>query len=288
VSRGVTRPGPITADPFPTEPLGGAVRFVALGFFVGVLSGLLGVGGGVILVPILVLGFRFAQKPAQATSLAAIVLTASSGAFAYLIQGHVLVIPALAMAAGGIAGTFIGAEVAHRMSENQVRVIFGIVMIAAGIRMAFGGALEGGESAVSVSAAAIAGFAAIGLVLGTLSALVGVGGGTVLVPILVIAFAFTPQVAQGTSLLVMIPIALVGAWRNGRHGYTQWRNGLCIGFGGVLGAPLGAAIAFALPGTWLQRAFAALLVISAVKLFLKVRSARGAQRQHEGSGTRNA
>lgn len=171
------------------------------------------------------------------------------------------------------------------MSENQVRIIFGVVMIAAGIRMAFGGELAGGESAVSTSAAAIVGFAAIGLFLGTLSALVGVGGGTVLVPILVIAFTFTPQVAQGTSLLVMIPIALVGAWRNGRHGYTQWRAGSWIGFGGVLGAPLGAAVAFAMPGAWLQRAFAALLIVSAVKLFLKVRSARAAQRAARAEAT---
>lgn len=281
MSTGIAQHGPLSAGPVPGGPLGSAARFAALGFAVGVLSGLLGVGGGVILVPILVLGLRFAQKRAQATSLVAIAFTATSGAFFYLMEGHVLVVPALAIAAGGIAGTFIGAEVAHRMSENQVRIIFGVVMIAAGVRMAFGGELAGGESAVSTSAAAIVGFAAIGLVLGTLSALVGVGGGTVLVPILVIAFTFTPQVAQGTSLLVMIPIALVGAWRNGRHGYTQWRSGSWIGLGGVLGAPLGAAVAFAMPGAWLQRAFAALLIVSALKLFLKVRSARAAQRARE-------
>ena len=261
--------------------VGGVARFIALGFAAGVLSGLLGVGGGVILVPILVLGFHFAQKRAQATSLFAIVFIAVSGAFSYVLEGQVLIVPALAIAAGGIAGTFIGAEIVHRMSENQVRIIFAAVMIAAGIRMALGGDIAGGESALSTSAASIVGFAAIGLFMGTLSALVGVGGGTVLVPILVIAFAFTPQVAQGTSLLVMIPIALVGAWRNGQHGYTEWRTGFCIGFGGVLGAPLGAAVAFALPGAWLQRAFAALLIFSAVKLLLKVRAARAARRPHE-------
>src|SRR5699024_5315563 len=101
----------------------------------GVLSGLLGVGGGVVLVPLLVLAFGFAQKRAQATSLVAIVLTAASGAIAYVVGGEVLLVPAAGIIVGGILGTFIGGALVHRMSEGQVRTVFAVIMIAVAVRM---------------------------------------------------------------------------------------------------------------------------------------------------------
>ncbi|WP_127571069.1 sulfite exporter TauE/SafE family protein [Georgenia faecalis] len=242
------------------------LALVAAGVGAGLLSGLLGVGGGIVLVPLLVLLFGFAQKQAQATSLVAIILTATTGVVSYAVAGEVQVLPALAIAAGGIAGAFVGAALVHRLSETQVRTAFAVLMVAVAVRLALGVEADGGAGAVSADGWAVLGFVAAGLAMGTLSSLVGVGGGIILVPMLVLLFAFATPEAQGTSLAVIIPVSLVGAWRNSRHGYTQWRPGLVLGLGGAMGAPVGAALALALPAVGLQRIFAVLLVLSAVQL----------------------
>ena len=89
-------------------------------------------------------------------------------------------------------------------------------------------------------------------------------------PLLILAFGFTPHEAQGTSLAVMVPISLMGAWRHARRGYTDWRSGLVLGLAGVVGAPLGSLLALALAGPWLQRIFAVVLVLSAIQLVVRV------------------
>ncbi|WP_226924813.1 sulfite exporter TauE/SafE family protein [Georgenia satyanarayanai] len=246
-------------------------RLGAAGVAVGVLSGLLGIGGGVVLVPLLVLLMGMAQKRAQATSLAAITLTAVAGAVSYGVAGDVVLVPALVVAAGGIVGTLVGAELVHRMSERALRLVFAVVMVAVAVRMALAPPVEGAGDLAHLDPPVLAGYVGAGLLMGLLSALVGIGGGVVMVPLLVIGFGFSPHEAQGTSLAVMVPVSLMGAWRHARRGYTDWRAGLILGAGGVLGAPLGALLAQAVPEEWLQRLFAVLLVYSAVQLVLKAR-----------------
>lgn len=246
-------------------------RLGAAGVAVGVLSGLLGIGGGVVLVPLLVLLMGMAQKRAQATSLAAITLTAVAGAVSYGIAGDVVLVPALVVAAGGIVGTLVGAELVHRMSERTLRIVFAVVMVVVAVRMALAPPVEGAGELAHLAPPVLAGYVGAGLLMGLLSALVGIGGGVVMVPLLVLGFGFSPHEAQGTSLAVMVPVSLMGAWRHARRGYTDWRAGLVLGAGGVLGAPLGALLAQAVPEVWLQRLFAVLLVYSAVQLVLKAR-----------------
>ncbi len=246
-------------------------RLVAAGIAVGALSGLLGIGGGLVLVPLLVLVFAMAQKGAQATSLAAITLTALAGAVSYGVAGDLVLVPALLIAAGGLVGTLLGAEVAHRLSERTLQVIFAVVLVVAAARMALAPPVEGAGELAHLEPLVLLGYAGAGLLMGLLSALIGVGGGIIMVPLLVIAFGFTPHEAQGTSLAAMVPISLMGAWRHARRGYTDWRAGAVLGLSGVVGAPLGAALAQAIPAEWLLRLFAVLLVVTGVRLALRAR-----------------
>lgn len=246
-------------------------RLGAAGLAVGVLSGLLGIGGGVVLVPVLVSLFAMAQKRAQATSLAAITLTALAGAISYGIAGDVVLVPALLVVAGGLVGTFVGAELLHRMSDRTLKVVFAVVMVAVAVRMALAPPVEGAGEIAHLQPLVLLGYVGAGLLMGLLSALIGIGGGIVMVPLLVLGFGFTPQEAQGTSLAAMVPISLLGAWRHARRGYTDWRAGAVLGLGGVVGAPLGTLVAQAVPGEWLQRLFAVLLLVTAVQLVLKAR-----------------
>jgi len=105
---------------------------IGIGLCAGVLSGLLGVGGGIINIPLLVL-LGFTQHEAHATSLAAIVPIAAAGATTFAVAGEVEYDLALALAAGSLIGAPLGARVMAGLSENRLRVAFGAVMIAAGV-----------------------------------------------------------------------------------------------------------------------------------------------------------
>ncbi len=248
---------------------------IGTGVGVGVMSGLLGVGGGVALVPILVLLLHYSQKNGQATSLAAITLTALSGALFYGIAGDVLLLQAAIVSVGGLIGAVIGGGLLNRLSENQVRSVFAMLMIVVAVRLLWPSADATGSGNIpTLGALVLGGYLLAGLAMGVLSALLGVGGGVILVPAFMLVFGMTPHEAQGTSLAVMVPVSLMGAWRNARHGYTDWRGGAWLGVGGVVGAPLGASLALVLPAEWLSRLFALFLLFSAVQLIRRALAQR--------------
>lgn len=122
----------------------------------------------------------------------------------------------------------------------------------------------------------IVGYLLIGLIAGTVSASLGVGGGVVFVPALVIFFSFDQHIAQGTSLAVIVPTAVVGAWAHTRAGRVVWRYAMPLGIAGVVGGLLGGWIALALDDVVLRRMFAVMLVITALRMLRSFRTDRGA------------
>lgn len=110
---------------------------LAVGLAGGVLSGFFGVGGGIVMVPLLVGVLHFGQHEAHATSLAAIFLIAVAAFAGYLSAGEVDPLVGVSLGVGGVAGSIIGAQVMHRMSPNTLRGVFAVVMIAAGFGMVF-------------------------------------------------------------------------------------------------------------------------------------------------------
>lgn len=111
-----------------------------------------------------------------------------------------------------------------------------------------------------------AGYVLVGLAAGSVSAALGVGGGVVLVPSLVIFFSFDQHIAQGTSLAVIVPTAVVGAWVHARHGRVVWRYAVPLGLAGVIGGIIGGSIALELGDVLLRRLFAVMLVATAVRM----------------------
>lgn len=240
-------------------------RALALGLLAGVMAGLFGVGGGIVLVPGLVLVAGLAQHQAHATSLAAIIVTAPAALLPFAMDGAVSWPAAAALAVGSLAGAIGGAEVMRRIPADRLRVAFGVFMLLMAVRLVLPGG-GGEDGVVSLTTLALAGLLVTGLATGLLSALLGVGGGVVMVPAMVLGFGFGQHLAEGTSLAVIIPTAIVGAWRHGRNGYTRWRAGLTVGAGGIAGGLLGGLLAQRLPADILQTAFAVLLITAGVRL----------------------
>jgi hypothetical protein len=110
------------------------------------------------------------------------------------------------------------------------------------------------------------GVLAIGLAGGVIAGLMGVGGGVLFVPGLVILVSLTQRQAEATSLLAIVPVALAGAISHDRHGNVRRREGALVGLFALAGAGIGVVIANTLSGAALRTAFAALLLIVAGKL----------------------
>jgi uncharacterized protein len=241
-------------------------RTLALGLAAGVLSGLFGIGGGAVMVPGLVLWLREEQHHAHATSLAAILVIAPVALAVFAQDGQVAFGPAAILTIAAIAGAWLGAGVMHRISATRLARVFGVLLLLVALRLLLPAPADPAAAAHPLDVARVAALLALGAGTGALSAVMGVGGGVVLVPVLVLLFEFSQHVAEGTSLLVVLPSALVGALRHADRGYTRWRLGWLLGAGGVLGAFAGAQIALTLSSIWLQRLFALLLAVTGARM----------------------
>lgn len=112
-----------------------------------------------------------------------------------------------------------------------------------------------------------AAFILLGLFAGLIASTLGLGGGFIYVPALVFFFTFQQHTAQGTSLAVIVPTAAVAAFLHGRRGRVRWRTALLIGGGGIIGGFMGSALALRLSAEVLQKIFAAVLVVVAIRMF---------------------
>jgi uncharacterized protein len=243
-----------------------------LGLVVGVFSGLFGVGGGIVLVPLLVLLMRTEQKEAQATSLVVVAMGATSGALTYALADSVFWVSVPLLVAGGMVGTWLGTIAVKKLQSRWLQIFFGVLLLAAAVRIGLSSVVSETGFIDEITVGIALGFVASGLAMGFLSALLGVGGGIIVIPLLVAIFGFPQQLAAGTSLVAMIPLALFGALRLTRAGFTQWVRGFRIGTGSVVGAIGGASLALVLQAGVLEIGFAALLVFAAVNMFRRART----------------
>lgn len=116
----------------------------------------------------------------------------------------------------------------------------------------------------------IIGLIILGLIAGYLSGLVGIGGGIVMVPVLVLLFGFTQHKAQGTTLaLLMIPVGILGVMNYYKAGNVDFKTALLLGAGFVLGSYLGSKTAISLSQETLRKAFAVLMFVMAIKMFFQ-------------------
>lgn len=238
------------------------VRDLAIGLLVGMTSGLFGVGGGIILVPLFVLLFKTDQKKAQATSLVVVSLSAVTGATTYAFADSVSWQAAPILIAGGLLGTWLGTGLVKKINDRWLKLAFGVLLLAVAGRFVWQSFEATSMGLVEFSWQSAIGYFAAGFAMGLLSSFLGVGGGVILVPILVTLFGFPQQLAAGTSLLVMIPVTLLGAQRLTNSGFTNWSQGLRIGSAAAVSAIAGATLALVAEAAILQLGFALVLLLA--------------------------
>ena len=240
-----------------------------VGAVAGALSGLFGVGGGIVIVPGLVLLADVAQRRAHATSLAAIVPIAVAGAAGYALEGAVDWPSVLLLVAGAAGGTFLGTHFLRRLPDRVLRVAFALFMVAAAISLPLEAARGGHRTELTILVAFV--LLLVGVVAGVLAGLLGVGGGIVMVPALVLLLALPQPVAKGTSLVVIIPTALVATIRNVAAGDADLGLATSAGVTGVLFGFAASLVSVRLDPLLSAVLFGLLLLAMAARLLLSAR-----------------
>ncbi len=248
---------------------------IGVGLAAGLLSGLFGVGGGTVIVPMLVLLLRFDQRLAAGTSLAAIVPTATVGVISYAVHDSVAWIPALILAAGAVVGAQIGTWLLARIPQNGLRWGF-VAFLAVVIVMLFV-VVPSRDAELVLTLGSIIGLVALGLFTGIMAGLLGVGGGVIVVPALMFLFGTSDLIAKGTSLLMMIPTAVSGTVGNLRRGNVDLLAAGLVGVAACTTTAVGAWLATLVSPLVANILFAVFLAFIAVQMAVKAIRARRAR-----------
>jgi uncharacterized membrane protein YfcA len=243
------------------------IALLLVGACGGLLSGAFGVGGGIIMVPLLMWFVGMDQRRAAATSLVAIVPSAISGTIQYLVQGEVDVTAGLIVALGGVAGSLVGTKLLRTLSLGWLRWLFIALLVLVAARLFF--EVPSREAQLVYSPGVVIALVGLGIVMGVASGLFGIGGGVILVPVLIAFFGLGDLLAKGTSLLAMIPTSVAGSASNLRAGMVRLSDGLIAGAAAVVASFGGVALAFWLPPQLAVILFAAFILIVVAQLVFR-------------------
>jgi uncharacterized membrane protein YfcA len=239
---------------------------LVVGLLAGFFSGLFGVGGGILVVPGLVLLMRMGQRRAHGTSLAAIVPIAVSGVITYALHDSVDWPVAGLLIAGAVGGAALGTRALAGLNQRVLRLAFATFLVATAVRLLLDLSHPGGRGPLEIWLAL--GLVAIGVVAGLLAGLLGVGGGIVIIPALVVLFSVPDAVAKGTSLAVIIPTAVVGTLGNVRRANADLSVAAVVGLVGAGSAYLGSHLSLHMSARLSSVLFGILLVLVALRMYL--------------------
>lgn len=254
---------------------------ILLGIVAGILAGLLGVGGGVVIVPALVWIFQAnAEIPsthimhiAIGTSLATIVMTSISSISAHHRRGAVLWSIVWQLTPSLIIGTLLGAVIANFLPSDGLRLFFAVFILLVSVQFGFNVQPPPHQLPGRL------GMGIAGCVIGKLSALVGIGGGSLTVPFLIwcnvhVRHAIATSAAGGFPISVSGTIGFIATgWHVSNlptwsSGYIYWPAFVAIAPASLLFAPLGAKLAHTLPVELLKKIFAVYLAAVGIKMLL--------------------
>jgi uncharacterized membrane protein YfcA len=240
---------------------------LVLAALMGVTLGMLGGGGSILAVPILRYVVGLEAKQAVALSLAVVGITSAIGAFGYWRGGHVRLPMAASFGAVSMLGAFGGASIAQWLSGQTQLLIFSVIMLAAAAylwRTPQGPEGSTGNRRLGAKELSLA--AAAGLGVGIFTGLVGIGGGFMIVPALVVFLKLPMREAAGTSLCVIALNAAAGMAGYAGHVVYPWPLLGAFTAAAVAGIVVGTRLAHRVPASLLRRVFAVLVLVTALAM----------------------
>ncbi|MBA6415191.1 sulfite exporter TauE/SafE family protein [Colwellia sp. 6M3] len=265
---------------FITNNISTLLALITTGVFAGILAGLLGVGGGIVIVPVLFFLFQsFGVSPesamlvATATSLATIVPTSISSIRSHHQKGNVDFVLLKRWAVFILIGVLVGSWLVTRVEGNILTLLFGVIAVLSALNMLF----RTGKSALYQKLPGATGQTIMGTSIGFFSAMVGIGGGTISVPLLTL-YNYPAHKAIGTAAAIGLIISLPGALTMlilgstpvdapaGTFGLVNLFGFICIVPLTVLFAPVGASLAAKLDAVKLKKIFAFVLLFTGLRM----------------------
>ncbi|HEX9949954.1 MAG TPA: sulfite exporter TauE/SafE family protein [Thermodesulfobacteriota bacterium] len=246
--------------------------YLITGFLAGVIGGLLGTGGCALMMPVIRFGFHFDPAIAVGTTLTAVVFTAGSGAIQHLRMKNVDKDTAILTAYSGILGVIIGSIIFGYIKNygDLIDLIIGIAFIIVSIRMLYEGIFLGKQ--VAKPAQEIPGKPLskniLGSVIGTLTGIIGLGGGYALVPSYIYFLKAPVKLAIGTSMAAFVWMALVGAIFKLFQGVVNIPVAIALGVGALIGAIYGAKLVAKFKPNVLKALFGILFLYVSLKYIL--------------------
>jgi len=228
------------------------IILIVVGLAAGLLGGWIGTGGCSVMLPVLHFWLGFPAPVAVGTTLFAVIFTALSGGYGHFKQKNLDIRVTLWMGGAGILGVILGSWLFTFLSSQSALLgfIIGIVFLWPAIRMGWEGIIgfKKSKSTSSASAApqsqSIKGhpvkLSIFGAIVGVLTGVVGLGGGYALVPGLIYLFGAAVYITMGTSLAVMVPLAVVGGSIKLAQGYVFLGAAVLLAIGTIIGAQVGA------------------------------------------------
>lgn len=252
------------------------ILYLITGALAGLLAGLLGIGGGIIAVPMLTFIFKYQHfSPdtlmhiAVGTSLAIMIFTSMSSAYAYQ-KKHLILWPLFyKFIPGLLLGTISGTFIAKYMTNEHLTIAFAIFIVVIAIHLLTEKLVKAKQDLPKAPILFIFAF-----IIGSFSGFFGIGGGSMMVPFFVYCNIEIHK-ATGTSSLCGLPVAIVGTvtamvtgWGSveGITGYVYWPAALLVAITSLIAAPIGARVAIKLPSNVLKKVFAVMLILTAISL----------------------
>lgn len=261
-----------------------------IAFFIGIVAAMLGIGGGIFMVPALVLLPWYGLNPAVAsgTSLAVIIFTSLSSTLRYKKQKRIDYMLGLALASTTIPGAFLGSYVKSIIETRILGLIFAFFLIIVSVRMFIGkrGEKKGESSVKGVRRGKLRRFVDgygkvfnysinvwvipfLGFAAGFSSGLLGIGGGSVLVPAMNLGIGIPIHITVATSMFIMIFTSIAGTLTNFWLEQIRFDYAVLLAAGIVFGAQLGAHYAAKVSARNLQKMFGVILFVASIRMILK-------------------
>jgi len=256
-----------------------AAELVGLGVAIGAFGTLIGAGGGFLLVPLLLLLYHFSHPTAVGTSLALVFLNAASGTVAYLRQRRVDLSLGGKFAAATIPGAVAGAFVSRSLSTSTFSLAFGVMLLGIAVVLAWGRTMAPSRRADRRRVVDVGGEAhayavdvwkgvAVSFVVGLMSSVLGIGGGIVHVPFLIVVLSLPVHVATATSHFVLSISSFVGAATFYALGDVDVPTTLVMGAGILVGAQLGARASLRAGAATIRLVLAVSLALVGLRMIL--------------------
>lgn len=256
---------------------------LALGFLGGSYGTIVGIGGGILFVPFLLLFLNASPQHAVGTSIAIVFFNALSGAYAYMKQGRVDLRSGLLFASAIVPATILGAWLSRYLSSTILSIIVAILLIASSLFIFFSPVkmvdidiahktrrLKDHDGHLFSYSPRVGLGIFFSLLIGVTYGLLGVGGGIILVPLMVFALGFPPHIATATSQFILAISAFFGTGSHLALGNILYLPAITMAIAAIPGAQLGAYISRKLKASALTRMLALAMTILGVRMLVEV------------------